>query len=86
MRPLRSAMNLIDAHHGNFAPILGQIFGEEAFRRDEKHFNLFVFNGGKDGLLSRETLLRVDAGTGHVVGQFAQLVSHQRDQGSDNQD
>ena len=44
VRPLRGAVDLIDADHRDPSTILGKVFGEETFWSDEERFNLLVFN------------------------------------------
>jgi len=77
-------MDLIDADHRYFAAVLSQIRSEEILRRDEKHLDLFVLDGRDDCLLCREALVGIDAGTGHEVWEFTELISHQSDERSDH--
>ena len=44
VRPLRGAVDLIDADHRDPSTILGKVFSEESFWRDEQRFNLLVFD------------------------------------------
>ena len=67
VRPLRGAVDLIDADHRDPSTILGKVFGEETFWSDEERFDLLIFDRGKNSLFHWETLLRVYAGAWHEV-------------------
>ena len=79
-------MDLINADHGDAAPILAQILREEPLWCDEEHFDLLVLDCTHDGLLDWEALLRIDASTWHEVWQLSKLVRHEGNQRSDHKD
>ena len=68
MRPLRSAMYLIDTHHSDLPVEFGEILNEKALRRYEQDLNLSVQNGCQHCLFSVVGLLRVDGSTWYELG------------------
>ena len=79
-------MNLIYANHGDPPAILAKILSEKALRGDEQNLNLLVLDRSQNSLLRLETLVSIDASSGHEIGKFAQLVCHERDQWRYNKD
>ena len=75
-------MNLINTYHGDLSSKLTEIFHEESFWSDKKHFDFLVLHRLDDSLLRLVCLLRVEGCSWDEVGKFLELVGHKRDEGS----
>lgn len=76
MRPLRGAVNFINANHRDFPSKLCQVLEEKSFGRDKQNFDELLLNSSNYLLLLLVGLLRVDCCTWNEVGQLSELVGH----------
>ena len=84
--PLGCAVDLIYANQGNFPAILPKVLNKEPFGGDEQDLDLPLGDRLRHQVLHADLLLAIDACSRQERGKFHQLIRHQRDQRSDNDD